>query len=185
MEFGFPSGHAITAATVAGIVYSLYVDGKSYNSHKIGFIVGAILAVVYAVLMSISRVVLYKHTFMQIITGFEIGVYLAFTCSFYLQNWIKTAVTKIRQSQTPKAQALKICAFSLLPAILFALVHFIFLTVLDDDDKKSAEWVKWVGVAKLKCGDKFSAENAFYLGSFKMASYLFLLPGAFFGIFLE
>ena len=84
MEFGFPSGHAITAATLAGIVFSLYVDGKSYNTHKIGYIVGAILAVVYALLMSASRVVLYKHTFMQILAGFEIGVYLAFTCSFYL-----------------------------------------------------------------------------------------------------
>ena len=77
------------------------------------------------------------------------------------------------------------CAFALLPAILFALAHYIFLVVLDNDDNKGLEWTKWVSVAKLNCGDRFKPENAFYHSSFKMASYLFLLPGAFFGIFLE
>lgn len=62
MEFGYPSGHAMTAATLAGVLYAFYTRGKEFKSHVALYIIGGLVAFIYAIAMSFSRVILAKHS---------------------------------------------------------------------------------------------------------------------------
>lgn len=72
-------------------------------------------------------------------------------------------------------------------AIFIAAAHYLLL-ILGESDKsleKEAQMKKYISLAQNICGSSFKEDSSFYRGSFKMAAYLFLLPGSLLGIIVE
>ena len=92
-EFGNPSGHA---STVTWFSFYFIFDLTRHIKAPVWIkIVASIFALVYAVLMSYSRVFLGAHSVDQVIFGSLIGTWAAFFSEFFLRDPITEEMTNL------------------------------------------------------------------------------------------
>lgn len=80
--FSFPSGHATTAAVIAGVVALLIARGRHLNIRRGVYVVAAL----FTVMVGISRVYLQVHWPTDILAGWMLGYMLVALFAWHLQS---------------------------------------------------------------------------------------------------
>ena len=76
MEYGNPSGHCIIAVNLAfGILVDMLQREKKRKYNRAPDIICSFLAIVYVLLMGLSRVIIAAHTWNQVIFGWLLGIW--------------------------------------------------------------------------------------------------------------
>ena len=89
-EYGNPSGHSMVGSVLAFSVLFELLDAYKGHENKavrnVLFALFTILAVLYSVLMALSRVVIAIHAWNQIVYGWLLGIWIAFFCKLVIQE---------------------------------------------------------------------------------------------------
>ena len=95
-EFGNPSGHSMVGSVLAfTVLFDLLEVSKSHTNKTVRnvlFILFTILALLYSVLMALSRVVIAIHAWNQIVYGWLLGVWIAFFCQLVIREKLNVFV---------------------------------------------------------------------------------------------
>jgi len=76
MEYGNPSGHSLIASNLAfGILFDMLEREKKRKYNRAPDIICSFLAILYVLLMGLSRVIIAAHTWNQVIFGWLLGLW--------------------------------------------------------------------------------------------------------------
>ena len=87
-SFGNPSGHSATAMGFFLILYLDYVNSvkSGHFAHPVCKVTFGILTICFAIAIGYSRLFLGQHTLNQVVYGWSIGIWAAFTFHYCLSE---------------------------------------------------------------------------------------------------
>ena len=186
-EYGNPSGHSMVGSVLAFSVLFELLEVSKGQTNKIVrnglYVLFTILALLYSVLMALSRVVIAIHAWNQIVYGWLLGVWIAFFCWFVIREklyiFIDAHLLGI-SLQTLKKTGI---AVGLLTAFTGAQIGAYYISSLYLN-KTDAERSLMISNAQQIC-EKFEADMYANDKSFKDIGLFPLFFGAIIGVFLQ